>query len=297
MNSIGEKLREERLRLGFSIEQIAEITKINLSFLEAIEANELERLPGTFFTRSFIRQYAHALGIDAAELEPELERIAGAGNSVTRETEFEREAISVPPVDSGIGRSRTPRSLGALATFVLILAGCSGLYILWQRRGQAPPPETAAAPQVQQVHAEPGPAITPAVEQPQAPAPPPPEPAKEAPPPAEPAKEPPPPAEPQLSPVKVQIRATAPSWVRLAADGKLVFSGTLQADETRAVEAQQVVELRTGNAAGLEVIWNGKPAGQLGAEGQVRNAEFTPSGFRVFGSPAPKPDVRPAEAP
>lgn len=277
MNSIGEKLREERLRLGFSIEQISETTKINPSLLEAIEANELERLPGAFFTRSFIRQYAHALGIDAAELEPELERIAAAEDALTRESEFEREAISVPPVDSGIGRSRTPRSLGALATFVLILAACSGLYILWQRSRQAPPPETAAAPQIQQVHAEPGPAVTPAVEQPQAPAP--------------------PPAEPQLSPVKVQIRARAPSWVRLAADGHLVFSGTLQTDETRAVEAQQLIELRTGNAAGLEVIWNGKPAGPLGAEGQVRNAEFTPSGFRVFGSPAPKPGVPPAEAP
>ncbi|HOL72628.1 MAG TPA: DUF4115 domain-containing protein [Bryobacteraceae bacterium] len=286
MNSIGDKLREERLRLGLTIEQISEATKINPGLLEAIEANEWDRLPGAFFTRSFIRQFADALGIDPAELEPELDRIAGAGDELTRETEFEREAISVPPVDRGLGRSPSPRSLGALATFVVILAVCSGLYILWQRNTQAPS-ETGAAPEVEQVHAEPGPAVTPAVEQSQAPAPP-----------AEPPKEAPPPAEPQSSPVKVEIRATAPSWVRLAADGKEVFSGTLQADETRAVEAQQLVELRTGNAAGLEVIWNGKSAGSLGGEGQVRNAEFTPSGFRVFGSPPPpKPGAAPVEVP
>ncbi|HOK46320.1 MAG TPA: helix-turn-helix transcriptional regulator, partial [Bryobacteraceae bacterium] len=68
MNSIRDKLREERLRLGLTIEQISEATKINPGLLEAIEANEWDRLPGAFFTRSFIRQFADALGIDPAEL-------------------------------------------------------------------------------------------------------------------------------------------------------------------------------------------------------------------------------------
>ncbi len=293
MDSIGERLREERLRRGFTIEQIAESTKINAGLLEAIEANDLERLPGTFFTRSFVRQYAHALGIDAAELEPELERIAAAGQVLAQEAEFEREAISVPPVESGIGRSRSPRSLGALATFVLILAACSGLYILWQRSRQAPlpepvavqpaapkqvpvaPPQESAPPPVK---AEPQPA--PAAEQPPAPA----RPATE-----QAATQVPPPPAQQAAPIKVEIRATAAVWIRLTADSKYMYSGTLQPNETRTVEAAQWIQLRTGNAAGLEVVWNGKPVGPIGAAGDVRNVEFTPSGFKVTGSPAPKP--------
>ncbi len=304
MNSIGEKLREERLRRGFTIEQIAESTKINPSLLEAIEANDLERLPGTFFTRSFVRQYAHALGIDAAELEPELDRVAAAGQVLAQEAELEREAISVPPVESGIGRSRSPRSLGALASFVLILAACSGLYILWQRSRQAPPPEPVAvqpaapkqvpvaAPQPEAappVQAQPQPA--PAAEQPTAPVPQATEQAA--------TQVPPPPAQQpatlstvaagQPAPVRIQIRATAAVWIRLAADSKFVYSGTLQPNEARTVEAAQWIQLRTGNAAGLEVVWNGKPVGPIGSAGDVRNVEFTPSGFKVTASPAPKP--------
>ncbi len=296
MNSIGERLREERLRRGFTIEQIAESTKINPSLLEAIEANDLERLPGTFFTRSFVRQYAGALGMDAAELEPELDRVAGAEPAPPREAE--REAISVPPVDStGLGPYRPPRSLGALITFVLILAACSGLYILWQRSRQPRPPapvQTAPA-------AAPSPAVHPVpVSTPPAaaqPAPPQPEPAA---PPEQPAQAAEPtPAQPietlstlapgQAAAVTVQIRATAASWIRVVADGKYLYSGTMQPNETRTVQAGKWIQLRTGNAGGIELQWNGKPVASIGAAGDVRTLEFSPEGFRVPTPPAPKP--------
>ena len=69
MTSIGDRLRQERLRRGLDIYQLAEQTKINASMLEAIEADDLEKLPGRFFTRSFIRQYAKALGLDDDEFQ------------------------------------------------------------------------------------------------------------------------------------------------------------------------------------------------------------------------------------
>jgi cytoskeletal protein RodZ len=46
MTSIGERLREERLRRGLGVEQIAERLKINPSMLTAIETGDLDRLPG-----------------------------------------------------------------------------------------------------------------------------------------------------------------------------------------------------------------------------------------------------------
>ena len=55
------KLREKQ---GISLDQIAESTKISMRFLRAIEAAEFEKLPGGIFTRSYIRQYAVAIGYD-----------------------------------------------------------------------------------------------------------------------------------------------------------------------------------------------------------------------------------------
>jgi cytoskeletal protein RodZ len=54
-------VRESR---GVSLEQIAASTKINLLYLRAIEAGEVEKLPGSFYTKSYIRQYARAIDYD-----------------------------------------------------------------------------------------------------------------------------------------------------------------------------------------------------------------------------------------
>ena len=51
-----------RNRAGVSLEQIAEKTKIGLRFLEAIEIERFDRLPGGIFSTSYLRQYAEAIG-------------------------------------------------------------------------------------------------------------------------------------------------------------------------------------------------------------------------------------------
>ncbi len=61
-------LGQHRCRSGVSLEQIAEETKISIRFLEAIEAERFEELPGGIFARSYIRQYAAAIGFDEDEL-------------------------------------------------------------------------------------------------------------------------------------------------------------------------------------------------------------------------------------
>src|ERR1700732_2466315 len=68
MTSIGETLRRERVRQGFDVQQIATRTKISLHLIEAIEADQFDRLPGGVFARSFVRQYARLLGLDEDEL-------------------------------------------------------------------------------------------------------------------------------------------------------------------------------------------------------------------------------------
>jgi cytoskeletal protein RodZ len=53
-----------RKRAGVSLEQIAHNTKISSRFLQAIESEQFEKLPGGIFTTSYLRQYAAAIGYD-----------------------------------------------------------------------------------------------------------------------------------------------------------------------------------------------------------------------------------------
>src|SRR5271170_5048437 len=53
-----------RVRAGVSLEQIAQSTKIGSRFLEAIEGEQFEQLPGGIFSTSYLRQYAGAIGYD-----------------------------------------------------------------------------------------------------------------------------------------------------------------------------------------------------------------------------------------
>ena len=51
-----------------SIEEIASATRIGAFYLRAIEEGTLEKLPGHFYARSYIRQYARAIDFDENEL-------------------------------------------------------------------------------------------------------------------------------------------------------------------------------------------------------------------------------------
>jgi cytoskeletal protein RodZ len=53
-----------RKRAGVSLDQIAQSTKIGSRFLEAIERERFDQLPGGIFTTSYLRQYALAIGYD-----------------------------------------------------------------------------------------------------------------------------------------------------------------------------------------------------------------------------------------
>ena len=65
MSSFGETLRQERELRGISLREIADATNISRRFLEAIENDCVEILPGGIFRHAFVRQYASYLGLDA----------------------------------------------------------------------------------------------------------------------------------------------------------------------------------------------------------------------------------------
>ncbi len=90
-----------------------------------------------------------------------------------------------------------------------------------------------------------------------------------------------PPASPLPGKLEVDMAATETTWVSVRVDGKEIFSGILNPGDRRSFEGTDMVRMHTGNAAGLQIQWNGKPAGPIGGRGEVRFVEFARSGFQI----------------
>ncbi len=65
---IGAKLKEAREEQGISLDGLQETTKIQKRYLVAIEEGNFKILPGKFYARAFIKEYATAVGLDPNEL-------------------------------------------------------------------------------------------------------------------------------------------------------------------------------------------------------------------------------------
>ncbi|MFC2950048.1 helix-turn-helix domain-containing protein [Virgibacillus sediminis] len=65
---IGARLREAREAQNLSLDHLQETTKIQKRYLTAIEEGNLHILPGKFYARAFIKEYANAVGLDPNEL-------------------------------------------------------------------------------------------------------------------------------------------------------------------------------------------------------------------------------------
>jgi cytoskeleton protein RodZ len=316
MTSIGETLRRERLKRNLELGQIAQELKIASRFLEAIEADDLDKLPGGVFTRSFIVQYARLLGLDEEKIAGELQQTLEPPPETPASVEAPKaadSAIHVPRVEEwqGVGgsRFRWSSSLSAAALVVAAMLVCSVLYTWWQHtRRLAPahesPPVAAVqpAPQPAPVAQPPSPAdrssTAPGGTQPPSGAPAP-STEQHAPPGPQGAPAPGPGGtRPPVSvagasasnpnaAVRVELTADEPVWVLARSDGKYLFSGTLGAKESRTIEAASTVLLRLGNAGGVTITLNGKPVGSVGPKGQVRTVQFTSGGFEIV--PVAKP--------
>lgn len=68
MDEIGQKLRNARIKKGYTIDDLQQITKIQKRYLIAIEEGQFDHLPGDFYVRAFIKQYSDAVGISSDEL-------------------------------------------------------------------------------------------------------------------------------------------------------------------------------------------------------------------------------------
>ncbi|PLR94886.1 helix-turn-helix domain-containing protein [Bacillus sp. T33-2] len=68
MTELGSRLREEREAKGLSLDELQSITKIQKRYLLGIEEGNYSMMPGKFYVRAFIKQYAEAVGLEPDEL-------------------------------------------------------------------------------------------------------------------------------------------------------------------------------------------------------------------------------------
>lgn len=68
MESLGQFLKKEREHRGIKIQEIANETNIGSGFLEALEEDNYDDLPGKVFVRGFLRAYANFVGLDAEDV-------------------------------------------------------------------------------------------------------------------------------------------------------------------------------------------------------------------------------------
>jgi cytoskeletal protein RodZ len=86
MATFGEKLRSAREESGIGLDEIAAATKISPRYLDALERDDFEHLPGDVFTKGFVRAYAGQIGLDPDGLVEEFERErAGRAGATPRE--------------------------------------------------------------------------------------------------------------------------------------------------------------------------------------------------------------------
>lgn len=64
MATLGQQLKQSREEKGISLQEIAESTHISVRFLQAIENDAYDVLPGGVFNRAFVRTFARQVGFD-----------------------------------------------------------------------------------------------------------------------------------------------------------------------------------------------------------------------------------------
>jgi cytoskeleton protein RodZ len=256
MDDFGGKLRQARERRGISLRQIAASTKISAAALEALERNDISKLPGGIFSRAFVRAYAVEVGLDPDDTVKEFLDRFNQEPPPTAES-----ATTVPQEETDFENKQKMAALALKVALVGIPVIILLLYFTFFRNRSAVQAEgdqasTTTAPPQPDTAVPSAPAPAPVV-----------------------SATPPPPAPAQM---KLEIHPTAECWVSLTVDGKKLFARVMQRGEreTHTVQREAVVEI--GDAGAFAFAINGRDGKPLGDVGQVKTLKLTPATAAQF---------------
>jgi len=228
---------------GVSLDEISAATRISTRFLEAIERDQWEQLPGGVFNRGFIRSIARFLGLDEDSLVAEYS--LGSSHAAPA-----RPAVT-PSTAGHMPRNYRPAVMAiALIVFVLGAGACAWRYkapisswihaeYLAARAGGRV--EAVAKLSLARTNAALDGASLPAMQ-------------------------------PAPAVLTLKLQASKPADVKVSADGKIIFDGAVRPGDSRQFDAQDTFEIATSESSAVALELNGQalpPFGTPGVSGRV----------------------------
>ncbi|HSF17020.1 MAG TPA: DUF2914 domain-containing protein [Vicinamibacteria bacterium] len=154
--SFGAQLRDAREASGDSLDAIARTTRISRRYLQALEAGDLESLPGSAFEKGYIRAYSEFLGIDP---QPILEAYHNEARRLGRGTpESARQTIEEMSRLLNGGTGLQSKRSAALALGVALAIGLTSV-VVWLSRSGDVETEPATNAEVEIAQSTPTPSV------------------------------------------------------------------------------------------------------------------------------------------
>jgi cytoskeleton protein RodZ len=266
MQSVGNFIQASRLQAGLSLEEISARTRISVRYLQAIEDDDISVIPSAFFYKSFVHQFARVLQIESSTLSALMEGVLVQIPEPRIPGQDER--IAKGAVIRSSSRPRSYKWLVSVGSLAIALVCCSGFYAFWENakgdfsrifaRGDAKAGERSTLNQDGGSQDPARSALSGSASS----------------------------AGELANGYRVDLSALEPTWLSVTADGRQEFSGTLEPEQKKSFEGHERGRIRTGNAGGITLIFNGKPIGVVGPRGQVRDVVFTRDNYKILQPPA-----------
>lgn len=243
MGELGRKLKEAREGMGLSLRDVEEATKIRKKYLQALENENFEEIPGRTYAKGFVKNYSNFLQLDTKDLLDEFDSLV---------VNFFKDKELSPASDTA--RSSSSVREGKLFRYGLILAAILLLFIgngIYKSLSDNPVPNTP--PETNNTGNQQEPPVSNTPEEPNQPE-------------VQPENEPP----VQVEGVNLVIEIVKDQcWLSVISDGSQVFSGTLNEGDKREFEGENEIVVTLGNAGAAKVTYNGEVLEPLGGEGEV----------------------------
>jgi cytoskeletal protein RodZ len=246
MNELGQTLRTRREERGLTLKEVEQVLNIRVKYLQAIEEENYQLIPGEVYVKGFLRNYASYLGLNGEEF---VQRYKDAKQPPATVSEPDKKEEKPNFEVKAPGSNR-------VIYWGLAIGIVGAGYFGYNQFLQPSTPKVSSPPPI-----------------------------SSAPAPSVPGQTPPnitPPSQKSVTPVvqgvKIQARFTANCWVQVLADGQEIFEGVLRQGETTTWEAKTTMEVRLGNAGGVELTVNDQPQGALGKSGDVVHKVYKSQG-------------------
>jgi cytoskeleton protein RodZ len=243
MPALGERFRAAREARGLTLSDVAEHIRIRSVYLAAIEDESWASIGAPVYIRGFLRTYARFLGLDPEEVVADFngEAPAPPPTAATAGPKTSYLADEQPPT-----RTLSPliwaASLVAVVLIAIVVYNEATLHAR-QTAAALPSNTPVASPAASATALAAAASVSPG-------------------------------ASPLLGPNTLEVRISAPSWLRVTVDGNVSMEGTFPAGTVRQFHGK-IAMLRIGNAGGVEIIVDGKSLGRLGSSGDVIERSFT----------------------